>query len=1116
VQNLPEHPVGGSVLLKSLRTVAAAFCHLLVWCCVATALPIDDSSPDSGKRLLMPSFDSPSPRVEESEPPIYYLPDKQGNLQPVLDFKYQDFIDLYRLKNELDRRNQPPRFTLQRMSIAGTADQTRAELTVQLQVATRDDQWVRVPLRLGQGLLRGPVQYKGSGKQLVQYDGEATGYVCWIRGKPDAPHEITLTLFVPLETVGEETRLKVSVPRATASELKLSVPIVNAEGTVSEGTTLLSSVAKQGGTEFSIVGLGAVLQMAWHKSDSAAEAPAVLDAVGSVLAKLDGRTISTEATLSVRSHGSAFDRFTVHLPPDAEFVAGKPSGYVVMPLEEAKTAGARSVEVRLPKKTVGPVEVRLNCRRAYEPDKNAGWCELAGFEVVGAARQWGTLAVSAGCGWQVLWGPSREVRQLDSLPSGLRKDDAVAAFEYSCQPYSLSVKMAPRKTRINVEPDYVLLVDRNRVRLEGKLLYTVRGAAVSTLEIELPGWELEGAGPEGLVAVDGLTIRSGVVSIPLRSPASGSVEVQLRAHRSIDAKATSLVVPLPRPQGAVVGSAAVVVLAADNVELLPNARATTGLVRQRTLPAMKLPARQQDAICYRGVGGDAVFAAGFRVHPQRIATDARSEVLLADNGATVEQKFSYSIAYEPVEHLTIAVPRELETKRIQVRIDGGKPISPLVTPRDHVGDAATTALARLLLPEPRIGECEVTLRYSIPLSGGDAASDPIAIPLLMPEDGDLLANELTVFADKDTHVSPRKGAWTPADRDTADVEGQSGLLLTASQRLNSVELDRHCAGNGRSPSTVVERAWIQSWLTSAARQDRAVFQLSTERKSLDVILPAGAETAQATVKVNGLMVEPQVRGENKLSIPLPAGHGERRCVVELRYHFTTSRPSWGAARMEFPRLVPQAWVERLYWQVVLPANEHLVATPRGFTGEFDWQWEDWFWGRVPLLDQEQLESWAGATPCDDLPGRANVYLFSALGNVEGAVLRTTGRTWIVLLASGAALVVGLLLIYVRVSRHPATLLAMAVALFAAGLIAPEPTLLLAQAACLGLVLTLLAGMLERGVARRRRAAARQEHSSPRIEASSIHTGFRPAPAVSSVSTEATQPIPPPTAGKTEP
>lgn len=73
-------------MLKYLRHNAAAVGLLLAWCCcVATA---QQSQP-------------PAPRVEESQPSIFYLPDKQGNLQPVLDFQYQDFVDLYKLKNQL-------------------------------------------------------------------------------------------------------------------------------------------------------------------------------------------------------------------------------------------------------------------------------------------------------------------------------------------------------------------------------------------------------------------------------------------------------------------------------------------------------------------------------------------------------------------------------------------------------------------------------------------------------------------------------------------------------------------------------------------------------------------------------------------------------------------------------------------------------------------------------------------------------------------------------------------------------------------------------------------------------------------------------------------------------
>ena len=1109
---------------------------------------------------------SPAPRVEESQPSIYYLPDKQGNLQPVLDFKYEEFVDLYRLKNQLGRRDQPPRYTLQRLTATGTAAGTHAEVTVQLQAVVRDNDWVRIPLRLDQGLLRGTVQYKGAGKQIVQYEGDGAGYVCWIRGKPDSQHEITLTMLVPLDSTGDETRLRLCVPRATTSEMKLTAPIGGAVAAVSEGATLLLSAVKGGTTEFAVVGLGGDFQLAWRKSSPASlDTPVVLEATGTVLATLDGRQITSEATLSVRSQGAAFDRLTVRLPPEAELSPGKPNGYTVTALDAKDAVGAavalphperggsttatptpkpaapRLVEVRLPKKTVGPVEIHLNCRRPYDPAKSPGWCELAGFEVVGAVRQAGTLTLAVGGDWQVLWGPSREIQRVAPLPSAAHKEDVSAGFEYSCQPYSLSLKLTPRKTRICIESEYVLSVDPSQVRLEGKLTYTIRGAKVSTLEIAIPGWEIDEIGPDSLVAADDVTTNSGVVSIPLARPLSGSLELQLRAHRAIETRATLLAVPLPRPQGGAITPPWVAVVAADNVELTPNARATTGLARQQVAPPMNLPARQQEPLYYRGGDGNAVFAAGFRVLPQRITVEAAGEVTLGERTATVEQRFSYSIAHEPADQLTISVPSALAASRIRVRIDGRKPISPVLAAQDLGEATGGAASVKVTLPEPRIGTCELTLSYTVPLSeaesvktdGGPVAARstkpapgktavpilprPVALPLLMPADGELLANALSVTPARDTRISVGEGAWSASDQEPADPDGRPGLLLTAAHRTNAVALELRRDDNGRSKATVVDRAWIQSRLTSTARQDRAVFQLTTDRSEIEVTLPADAGE-EAVALVDGRQVEPRSLGDNRFSIPLGDHLRRQRVVVELRYHFAGPRPPRGAIRLEFPRLRPEAWMRQIYWQLILPANEHLLSNPDGFTGEFVWRWSGWFWfwGRHPLLDQAELEAWAEAAPREALPDRVNVYLFSSLGNVEQAEVRTAGRTWIVFWASGAALVVGLLLIYVPVSRHPATLLTLGVALLAAGLIAPEPTLLLAQAACLGLALTLLAGLLERGAARRRRTLAGREPSSALIEIGSTHSRFKAAAADNPPSTAAIGAIPPQPLGNTEP
>ena len=350
-----------------------------------------------------------------------------------------------------------------------------------------------------------------------------------------------------------------------------------------------------------------------------------------------------------------------------------------------------------------------------------------------------------------------------------------------------------------------------------------------------------------------------------------------------------------------------------------------------------------------------------------------------------------------------------------------------------------------------------------------------------------------------------------------DAEGRPALLLAAAQRTGAVALEL-CGDEGNmAKSMVVDRAWIQSRLTSTARQDRAVFQL-TDRPKADRNRDAGRRrradrragrwpSGRAAIARR----EPAFIAAGRSSWP-PAG-GDRAALSFCRAAAAAGRDAAGISAA-VPRGLDAADV-----LATDPAGQRAsaVAIPTASRGSIVWQWSGWFWfwGRHPLLDQAELESWAEAAPRDALPDRVNVYLFSSLGKVEQAEVRTAGRTWIVLWASGAALVAGLLLIYLPVSRHPAMLLGVGVALLAAGLIAPEPTLLLAQAACLGLVLTLLAGLLERGAARRR-ALAGGEPPSSRVEIGSTHSRFMAAAADKPPSTAAIAAISPQPLGDSEP
>ena len=181
-------------------------------------------------------------------------------------------------------------------------------------------------------------------------------------------------------------------------------------------------------------------------------------------------------------------------------------------------------------------------------------------------------------------------------------------------------------------------------------------------------------------------------------------------------------------------------------------------------------------------------------------------------------------------------------------------------------------------------------------------------------------------------------------------------------------------------------------------------------------------------------------------------------------------------KFEFPSLGDDTWVRRDYWQLLLPPEEHVLVPPSQWTGEFAWDWNHFYYGRQPVLDQTDLERWVGLPNPGGTPASAgmNVYLFSSLGRIGPAEIVTAGRSTIVFVASGIALLAGLLLIYVRAARHPVVLLAAAAILAGLTAVQPELAVLAAQASAVGLALVLLAVFLRRltaGLSQGPRAAA---------------------------------------------
>lgn len=1074
-------------------------CRVL-WCLLAVAQQGD--APMSGNSTTQPPSDTAKVPIKEAPFSIYYATEgESGKLVPVINWTIEEIEQWYNQSRGHQQPDQAPRYNLQLMSAEGTAKGDHADLTIQFRIWIRDEFWTRVPLRLDESLLQeGGFEYKGSGRCFLVFEEKGEGYVAWIRSDPEQNHEITLKVLAPLATIGNETRLRLLTPQVPGSDLKLTVPSIEAVGELSEaarsaGATLSTPTRENGNTEFkAILGLGGDFELRWRDANGRpAEMQPVLRAEGAVLAQVDGHGVNAKADFEVAGHGTPFDRFMVRLPQGAELIAGNQTGYSVSrisnPSEDKK---GLLVEVSRAKKLTEPMQVRLSVRQSPEAADAAGWFELAGFDVIDAVRQSGHIAVTTVGDWQVRCVPNRGVRQVDELPQALQTDDLVAGFEYFSQPCSLKARVFEVKTRVSVRPEYSILVEKNMVRLQANLKYTVRGAKISDLDVELPGWQLDDVGPDDVVDVDRVAELAGVLLIPLLQSSTGQIEVWVRARRELPSDTSSLSLALPRPLADSLAPAVLAVLPADNVELTPDDERMEGLARQQMASQLELPKWQQAPLYYRGETSEAVFAADFKTHEQQITVDVTSEINLVQQEETVQQTMDYTIAYEPADKLTIDVPQSLSgSDTFKVFLDG-ELVSPTPLP-DEATSLDGAVRLRIALPGPRIGQCELLVRYPVEKPRAPAAKDGTrVVPLVMPALAELSSNQLSVTAPPHVTVKSREGPWRIPDKGNG-YDTQPGVLrLVTDGRADQVVLA--VDGKGHQ-STIVERTWIQTLLTRNGRYERAVFRFVSDRKQVELTLPPAADSRRVTLLLGE--ERPQQRKppnvermpDGRLIVALPEGSIGRRGWLEVEYEVSSQPRDWGRTSMELPRLGGEVWVRRMYWQLVLPRNEHLIVAPGGFTQECKWGWCGTFWGRIPVMEQAHLEHWVGATPRTEVSRETSRYLFSSMGPMAQTELQIAGRSWIVLGASLVALVGGLLLINVPASRHPATLLTAAILLVSIAVVYPTSALLAAQAAVAGLVLALAAGLL-RGSLIGRRGLFRDTPSSV-LDRGSTQAQYRP-------------------------
>ena len=189
---------------------------------------------------------------------------------------------------------------------------------------------------------------------------------------------------------------------------------------------------------------------------------------------------------------------------------------------------------------------------------------------------------------------------------------------------------------------------------------------------------------------------------------------------------------------------------------------------------------------FRGAAGPLRFVADIRVESQAQSANVHSRVSIDDREARVVETILFGIDNEPLNQLFLDAPTWLaESGRVQWLLDG-ESVSPTIV--DGESDREQTNRLRIPLAEKRPGTCKLEALYSVDigqlLPGVDSA---VKVPLVMPAEANVSANELTLTFAPGILVRPRDGAWT-AEPGTASQ--REILHLSAAGAVREIALER--------------------------------------------------------------------------------------------------------------------------------------------------------------------------------------------------------------------------------------------------------------------------------------------------------------------------------------
>ncbi len=1074
----------------------------------AAANPITVARPPDAVR----SDAAPRSPLDAIPTAVRYLPNKLGELVPVLaNATWESYVEFITNPPSVPREAAPAA-AVSSIELTGEADDERALLTARVIVRLRQaNEYVRVPLQLNEAVLT-KWEYTGDGQQIPGDKDRDRGYVWWFRGV--GPHQLDLTLSVPIRRQLPTRRLLLSLPASPVAKLKLTVPHPGATAKAAGDQTPLEIRAIEGGkTQFEAFGMGSRVdglsprvELGWQPAPTVSTTESSLESNTTILAQVDTDAVLLDVQQRVQALQGTFDSFAVLLPFGAEVLTleGDDS-----PKQRPDPNTPHRVLVSLGKATAGPVRLHWTVRL---PAVERRRLKLDGFVVEGARKQSGEIGLAPHDGLRLSSNSKSKDANILRIDAGSLRTAAgtapvTLAYRFLSQPFNLNVGVEPIEAYYVVEPKLYVTAAVHQLNLDAVLQYQVYRESLSEVTIHWPdwkarGWVIDGIDPPELVEAPSLDEDRNDIRLRLVKRQNAAFQIRLRARRPLKGP-DDAALTLPRARASSSPSVSLVVANAENVETELTALGETVL---RPMPASIV---EQAALpeSLRGLKWSGYRidtdeqAVSMRIVPQqrRLRLESASDAVWQNDRVQIVQRMMCDVVYERLTQLKLKVPRELSADR--VRFFAEREVELTADWTDDATDAQMR-LVRLTLPEPKIGRFEIQARFfvRVPDALATDVEGTVALPIVQSGEEPFSQTRFSLARTDWFEAAAEAVAWKPLP-----LRPEAWLWSRDGSQPEFVLRVTRSRGSANGTARVSKGLITAVISDSGMGQIRAQFRIATRSVSLNMTLPQHAELTQVfwdrTPLTPGSDVVEVAASTRKFTLRLPEStrefetsrpsetggidstnrSGDSRVMSDhlltIDYLLPCLTPGGGVDRVELvsPQLPQSSWMAEVVWQALLPTDRHVFTYPSSATPMFRWRRQGLFWYRLSDPAPSQLRQRIGAdsgppslaAAVIDSPELAgNLYAFSQFGAPRALSFCVMSRPLIVLFGAGLSLLAGFAMLRIPVLRHVLTVLCAGLLLATIGLWHAAPLELLLQPMIVGLIFPTVAVLIESWFRRR--------------------------------------------------